>query len=283
MLFQISLLFLLFWVSNAQQKIAIFNPRNDQVGKLIADRIEKKLSEKFSIVDQSLSKAVLSAQEFENPFNLSLTEAKNLGEAAGCNFFLLIKAEVLERTSLEKGTFKEAYTAIFFVSSKSGRLILWKFLNAEDKDEAVALKKLFLSIDEFLTRFVTEIQSLLVYDLDLQDEAKFPEFDEKSGIRPPIPYRRIKPEYPKAASLYLVRATIDVAVDITERGEVARVEVLRWAGFELEEAVIKAIRQMNWRPAEKNGKFLASRVLLRYNFRDIREEKQDVISRTDYL
>lgn len=237
---------------------------------MIIRKVEEKLSQKFSVVDMQLAEAALKAQNFENPFNLSLEEARNLGNAIGCNFFILIKAETINRITLEKGVFKETYTVFFFVSSKTGKLLSWKLLKTEDLEEEKSVKKLFLQIEEFLTRFVTEIQLLPVYDLKLQEETKFPEFDEKSKMRPPVPYLRIKPEYPTTANLYLVEATIDVAVDIDEKGNIVRTEVLRWAGFGLEEAVMEAIRKMNWRPAEMNGKFLPSRVFLRYNFKDIK-------------
>jgi hypothetical protein len=51
--------------------------------------------------------------------------------------------------------------------------------------------------------------------------------------------------------------------------------ITRWAGFELDESVAKAVRSMNWRPAERNGKPLPVRFLLRYNFKKIEKDDPD--------
>ena len=79
-----------------------------------------------------------------------------------------------------------------------------------------------------------------------------------------MPYKRIKPAYTRVAGFYNIRATIDVLA-----GEVTRTEVVRWTGYGLDESVVATIRSMNWRPATRNGKPLAMRVLLRYNFTKI--------------
>jgi len=58
-----------------------------------------------------------------------------------------------------------------------------------------------------------------------------------------------------------------VLVDLDARGEVTRVEVVRWAGFGLDEATVDTVRQLHFFPAMRNGVAVPLRVLLRYNFR----------------
>ena len=87
-----------------------------------------------------------------------------------------------------------------------------------------------------------------------------------------MPYKRIKPEYTPAAYLYGIAATVDAEVSIDANGDVKRIDITRWAGYGLDESVIAAIRQMNWRPGERGGKPLPMRVLLRYNFTKIDKE-----------
>ena len=89
------------------------------------------------------------------------------------------------------------------------------------------------------------------------------------NFKAPIPYRRIKPEYTADAFLYNIRATVDIVVDLDKTGAVLKTEVARWAGYGLEESVEKAVRSMKWRPAERHGKMLPMRFLLRYNFKKI--------------
>jgi hypothetical protein len=51
-----------------------------------------------------------------------------------------------------------------------------------------------------------------------------------------------------------VTATIDVLVDVEADGGITKIEIVRWAGFGLDESVAETVRKMNWRPAERNGK-----------------------------
>jgi hypothetical protein len=95
------------------------------------------------------------------------------------------------------------------------------------------------------------------------------------NFRAPIPYRRIKPEYTVEAALYDIVATVDIVVDTDAAGKILRTEIVRWAGYGLDESVDKAVRSMNWRPAERNGRSIAMRFLLRYNFRKLEKEAAD--------
>ena len=88
-----------------------------------------------------------------------------------------------------------------------------------------------------------------------------------SDLREPAPYRRLHPTYTDAADRAEAEATVDAAVEIGSDGEVARVEIVRWAGFGLDESVASTIRQMHFRPATRDGEPVPVRVLLRYNFR----------------
>jgi hypothetical protein len=51
-----------------------------------------------------------------------------------------------------------------------------------------------------------------------------------------------------------------------------RIGITRWAGYGLDESVIKTINEMQWRAASREGKALPIRVLLRYNFKKIEKE-----------
>ncbi len=92
---------------------------------------------------------------------------------------------------------------------------------------------------------------------------------EAKNFRTPLPYRRLSPEYTAMANLYDITATVDSLVDLDENGKITRIEITRWAGYGLDESVAATIRKMQWRAAERNGKQLPIRVLLRYNFKKI--------------
>ncbi|GIU81423.1 MAG: hypothetical protein KatS3mg006_0487 [Pyrinomonadaceae bacterium] len=288
--FRLLLIILLFSEVEGQKRFAVvLVPEQQFDSKSVGTKVstfEEKIVSKFEevfqlhfrVIDSSLAKSAFKAQGFQSPLNLSIVEARNLGNAIGCDFYALVKAEVLLRTSLEKGTYYEAYSALFFVSTATGRLFFWNLTRAEAESPKLAEEKFFSAFNDFLTKALTEIQLVLDKDIKVQDAMGFPEIPsenspEAKDFRPPIPYRRIKPEYPSLASLYVVTATIDIAVDIDEQGRIVGTEILRWAGYGLEESVINAVKAMNWRPAERKGKPTPVRVLLRYNFKKGGEEK----------
>ena len=87
------------------------------------------------------------------------------------------------------------------------------------------------------------------------------------GIRLPRPFRRLRPDYPATAARAEAEATVDVAVDVGADGEVGEVQIIRWAGFGLDESTMATVRQLHFFPAMKNSAPIPMRVLLRYNFR----------------
>lgn len=213
----------------------------------------------------------------EKPFNLTNEEAKTIGAAIGCEFFLLVRAENLRRYSFEKKEYFESFAAVYAVSARSGRLVHWKLQTFSGYDPQNADKLLFESTDELAKEFFVKLAAVAKEELT-EKRVKLEEIpDEKSlaaqNFRTPLPYRRISPKYTAQANLYSIAATVDVDVDFDETGKITRTEIVRWAGFGLDESVTETVRQMNWRPATRDGKPLPVRVLLRYNFKKIEKEE----------
>lgn len=243
-----------------------------------AENLANSLSENFKIIDDSLSEAAFSSIETENPFNQTISEAKNIGARIGCNYFILIKSETLRRSSFQKDEYYESYAVIYVVSSRTGRLVFWKLSKFEEDLPSRAETKLSENINNLAKEISKEIKTSETKEIgetantkikDLPDENS----PEAKGFRPPLPYKRIKPEYTKLASFYKIAATVDISVDVGANGEILKTEIVRWAGYGLDEAVEKTVREMNWRPADFNGKPTAMRVLLRYNFKDVKTDE----------
>jgi TonB family protein len=117
--------------------------------------------------------------------------------------------------------------------------------------------------DERIQRAVISTASAPVIEEAPDDEKTA----EAQGLRLPRPFRRLRPEYPDTAARAEAEATVDVLVDVNAEGEVGEVQIVRWAGFGLDEATIATVRQLHFFPAMKNGAAIPMRVLLRYNFR----------------
>jgi TonB family protein len=253
------------------QKLAFLAPEKTPSSQVFNEKLEESLSKDFRILDRSLVETV-SRTRSENVFNLSISEARNLGAAIGCDYFILLKADTLRRASLSRPVYYESYAVVYLVSSRTGRLIFWNLSKFEADDPAEAEGKMPAATEKLAKEISARLK--LSKESTQIEEPRFAELpDEHSAgsekFRAPLPYRRLKPRYTEAANLYNIAATVDAAVDLDENGKVLKVEIVRWAGYGLDESVEEVIRKMQWQPALRAGKALPIRVLLRYNFKKL--------------
>ena len=259
------------------QKIAVLTPEKNAQSENFAEKLSNSLAEKFKVLDSSLSEAAFLSAGTEKPFNMTREEGKTIGAAIGCEFFLLVKAANQRRYSFEKKEYFESYAIIYAVSSRTGRLVLWKLQSFNGYNANDAENLLFDSTDA-LAREISEKLPVAAREELTEKRANLEEIPEENSpaaknFRPPLPYRRISPPYTALANLYSVVATVDIEVDFDETGKILRTEIVRWAGFGLDESVAETVRKMNWRPATRDGKPLPVRALLRYNFKKIEKEE----------
>jgi TonB family protein len=275
------ILFSLCSIVSAQTKIAVLAPDKSDASRAFSAKLKEALARTDAkIFDDDLSAAAYEAQAPENPFNQTLLEAKRVGAAIGCDFFLLVKSATLRRESLSKGEYVESYAALYTVSARTGRLIFWRLASFEAKAEDGARAKLFASANISATEIADKIKQASEREKVEKPAAKFEELPtenspEAKNFRPPLPYRRLRPAYTSQAGLYLIEATVDVEIDVDENGAIAAVEIARWAGYGLDEATAENVKKMNWRAATRDGKPLPTRVLLRYNFKKIEAAEKD--------
>ena len=276
-------LFLLFSPAVSAQKIAVLAPDKTVRSEAFAAELGKYLSQNYRVLDASMSEAAFRSVAYENPFNLSTAEAKTIGAAIGCNYFLLVKYETLRRSAFKREEYYESYAVVYAVSARTGNLVFWK-LNSFDADKpSEAEKKLFDSGRALAKEISDALQAAKRREITESDNPKIEEppsenLPEAKNFRPPLPFQRIKPEYTEQANFYSIAATIDILVDIDETGKILRTEITRWAGYGLDESVTEAVKKMNWRPAEREGKTLPMRILLRYNFKDIEDDPFGITS-----
>ena len=237
---------------------------------------------KFELLDQDLTATAARgwAGADQNLFNLSLDAAKNLGAAVDSEYFLVIKHEILRRSSFEKDSYFESGAIVFLVSARTGRLIAWQDRYFEADSGAQAFEKQIADLPVLSERFG---QKLIAAAKSEQREraagktnAKLIEdlpAEENENFRVPLPFRRLSPEYTAAAHRLDIVATVDIEAEISERGEVVKTEIVRWAGFDLDESVTATVKKMQFRPALRDGLPVGIKVLLRYNFREVKRSK----------
>ena len=269
-------------------RLAVLDFGETKTGRLAADRVAAALKGEadLALVDRDAARAAALGVGYDGSLNMTLREARDLGAAIGCDFFLTGDAQVLRRNPSTGPIYYEAYASIFLVSTRTGRLLKWRRESFEAAQGEEAERRLLAWIDSgawqasylnMLRAAAEEERKLRLTPKD--DETPIAEVPEEGSpealaLRLPMPYRRLRPEYPETAARAEAEATVDVTVDLDASGEVLRAEVVRWAGFGLDEAALGVVRQLHFRPAMRDGTPLPMRILLRYNFRKPKRDEK---------
>ena len=253
------------------------------VARRAAETLRERLrsSGEMNVADADLSRAAAKGIGYSGSLNLTASEARDLGAALATEFFIIGDAQTLRRSSFQAPVYYESYCSIFLVSARTGKLIFWDRPSFENSEATRAESQLsqHLSGDAFTRRLIAVTRK--GHENERMQRASLPNTaevvieeapeDEKSaevqGVRMPRPYRRLRPDYPDTAARAEAEATVDVVVDVGADGEVGEVQVVRWAGFGLDESTVATVRQLHFFPAMRNGTPIPMRVLLRYNFR----------------
>ncbi len=254
------------------QRIAFLAP--EAGAQAVRDRLESYLAGKFTLVDDSLSETVLKASDLQTPFNLTTEESQDFSGALGCDFFIILRSQNFRRAALAKKEYFESSEAVYLVSARTGRLLFWTLKSFEAESPVEADSKLLVWQELIAGELSEKISRAYQDELNAKPRPELEELPpedspEAKNFRSPLPFKRLRPAYPAIANLYGIAATIDALVDLDEKGAITNIEIARWAGYGLEESVIKTIREMQWRPASRAGKSLPIRVLLRYNFKKL--------------
>lgn len=256
-------------LSAAGQRITILTPESSELNASVAEKLEDALIGSFRMLDRGAAESAFRSLKVEAPFNLTSVQARQIGEILGCGHFIVLKASTSRRTSSSRPSYFEAWAAVYLVNSRTGLLELWKLESKQGESSAEAEHELLLSTGSIALSIMERVRTAKI-----ENGSVYVVYDpDNRSMRPAMPYRQIRPEYTQTAYLYGIAATVDAEVNVDVNGEVTRIDITRWAGFGLDESVITAIRQMNWRPGERNGKPLPMRVLLRYNFTKIEKEQ----------
>jgi TonB family protein len=271
--------------SSQPLRLAVLDFGATQTGKRAADKLSLALSINSSLllIDREESRAAALGAGYAGSLNMTLQEARDLGGAIGADFYITGDAQTLRRSSSEKPTYYEAYASVFIVSARTGKLIMWDRPSFEAASPDEAEKSLLKALSERAGVYANAIKG--AQDTERSERAErleriaaaavpviedAPDDEaaaEREGLRLPQPYRRLRPNYPETAARAEAEATVDVQLEIDTEGEVSRAEVVRWAGFGLDDAALGVVRQLHFRPARRDGVAVPMRVLLRYNFR----------------
>ncbi len=265
-------------------RIAILDFGQDPIAVKVAEKLRSVFangaSKEFALIDADLARAAARGVGLPGSTNLTLAEARDIGASIGCDFYFLGEAQTVRRSPSTGAAYFDSFAAVFLVSARTGRLILWErpLMRGDSAEEAEKNLLQTFSSEDTRRRYLVAIRRALEDERAgrasaIEDPPPVIEMmsdsddDKDKNVRAPRPYRRLKPPYPESAAIAQVEAVVDVLVDIDARGEVGQIEIARWAGYGLEQSVIDTVKQMHFFPALRNSQPIPMRVLLRYNFR----------------
>jgi TonB family protein len=275
-------------INNAQTAarpvtLAVLDFGDSNLARQASEKFASNLKHETGIVilDREQVRAAARGAGYAGSINLSLGEARDLGAALGCDFFVLGDAQTLRRSPSSGPVYFDSYASIFVVSARTGRLVRWERPNFQGATAAAAEQALLaeltsghadpayvISIRRAQEDERSERELTVDNHVPLIEEA--PDDDKSAaseGLRLPRPYRRFQPAYPETAARAEAEGTVDVLVDLDASGEVMQVQVARWAGFGLDQVTVDTVRRLHFFPAMRDGVAIPIRVLLRYNFR----------------
>lgn len=272
--FFLSIALLFVFAASAQaQRWALLHPRVHDSLPGLDSVLRTEVAKRATLVDDDLAAAAFRSVQIADVFNMSADEARRVGSVIGCDRFLLFRSASQRRIASGGRTYFEAYVVTYLVETRSGTLIDWRLTTSEAATREEAAAQLRKKMEGLAASIVAAKGRAGAHPA-------FPEpppesSSEAAGLKLPVPYRRIRPQYTETAFLYGVEATVDIEVDIDADGSVGRSRIARWAGFGLDESVEAAVRSMNWRPAMRDERPLPMRVLLRYNFRKVEKDEEN--------
>ena len=248
------------------------------------DRFSHALAEKFAaaecvtLLDKAQMQPALKAIGYDGSINLTVDDARRLGAAIGCDFFIIGKTDAAERSEQAKESHNESLIGVMLVDSRSGNLAFFDFIleKARSGDEArrkaeQTLESHTATYSEKMLAFRSAQQSSAAPTKETSEAIL--DIESASDVTPPEFLNRVKPEYTEAAERADINATVEAKAIFRANGEVGAIAITRWAGFGLDEATIHAIRQLRFKPARRGTETISIRATVRYNFRRVTENE----------
>ena len=235
------------------------------------------LDRRVVIIDGAQSRPALAGVGYDGSTNLSREDARRLGAALGCDFFIIGRAETLTRSEPDSQSYEETLIGLMIVDGRSGQLAVFDLIaeklttreaSFEGASKALATRApgyvdLMLAFRAARSR----VQPLASSADDPVEDVPEEGSARSIGFSPPEFLNRVKPEYTAEADRAGVSATVEATAVFHRDGRVGEVEIIRWAGYGLDESAARAIRQLKFKPAMRDGRAVSVRAVVRYNFR----------------
>ncbi len=272
-------------VANAPLRLALLGLKRPeaaadaQAARLLDAPLAKALASdaRVVVIDGAQLRPALAGVGYDGSINLSAEDARRLGSALGCDFFIIGKAETLTRSERENQSHEETLIGLMMVDGRSGQLAVFDLITEKAAARADSLdgaaKTLAARASGYVDRALAfraarfRIQNTSSSAIDPVEDIPDEGSTRSAGFSPPVFLNRVKPEYTPEADRAAISATVEANVVFRRNAEVGEIEITRWAGFGLDESAARAIRQLKFKPATRDGQPVSVRAVIRYNFR----------------
>lgn len=261
----------------------------------ISNKVESRLNASLSsdprvlLVDDSIVRSALFGLGYDGSINMRRDEARRVGSAIGCDFFITGRLEVLTRSERKGESHEEAFAGVMIVDGRTGDLAVFDFICEKATTRQVALNAIEKAMVERAPGYIDRIIQIRargqgpasttstnsgITAADLVEDMPDEDSPRAAGFKPPQFLSRVKPSYTIEAEQADITAAVEVMVVFRSNGEVGPIEITRWAGFGLDESASAAIRQLKFKPAMRDDKPASIRAMIRYNFRRVNDVSQ---------
>lgn len=232
---------------------------------------------RVALVDPAQVKPAVAGVGYAGSVNMSRDEARRLGAAIGCDFFIVGRRDAFTRSDAAKESHEEALAGVMIVDARTGELAAFDFINEKAATRDAALRALTATLSAHAAAYVERMIAHRTKRDKSRDASTaehiedLPDADSAAaaGFTPPEFLSRVKPDYTDEAERADITATVEATAVFRADGTVGEIEITRWAGFGLDEAAARAIRQLKFKPASREGRPISVRATVRYNFRRI--------------
>jgi TonB family protein len=241
------------------------------------------LSAQVALIDSAQIKPAVVGVGYDGSINMSRDEARRLGAAIGCDFFITGKRDSFTRSDAKAESHEEALVGLMIVDARTGELMAFDFINEKAATRDAALE----AVTKALAAHAAVYVERMIAHRAGRDAARgstnvaeriedLPDADSAAvaGFAPPEFLNRVKPEYTVEAERADITATVEASAVFRADGTVGEIQITRWAGFGLDETAARTIRQLKFKPATRDAHPVSVRASVRYNFRRISEPAQ---------
>jgi hypothetical protein len=224
------------------------------------------------VLDPGLVDAAARGAGHDGSLNLTLEDARRLALVTGADALVLSYASLVERESDNPQQRHDGFVGLFLVDGRTGRLVRYRGVAAFGGSAAPTRGMLEAAVAQEVGGWggalagmgdperVEPVRPAVALDLVASP-------DPPPGGIPPRFFRRPVPKFTDEAERAHVVATVDLVIHFNPDATYGPIEVVRWAGFGLDESAVEAVRGVSFYPARLGGRLVSARALLRFNFR----------------